>query len=420
MHLPEIRKLIAEGKNEGGRRPRPREVPQHPAPPEGVPAVRRPALHVPRPREGDRLPPRARPRRRRRDACATRVDGVTLHARGVRQLPRRRDRRPHHRRQAGQGQLHAEDGQPAQGVTQAKAIGERHASPDRAGAGSRRRRTTSRGHEVRVARAASIADGGKVAATDDGDQGRRTPTPPRCCSSPRRASRTSRTSAATRPSGARRTSRSSAARRSTRCSRRTRRRPPEAVPPRHARPRPNATRRRSCRPTSGSSDRVEGTSKAHRRRATARRRSALAALYFQYGRYLLIARSRPGTQPANLQGVWNELLDPPWESKYTTNINFQMNYWPAELTNLGRVPRAAVRPDRRPARQRRTNVAKKQYGAARLGAAPQHRPSGAAPPRSTTSTACGRPAARGSATTCGSITCSPATRSSSRSARTRR
>lgn len=61
---------------------------------------------------------------------------------------------------------------------------------------------------------------------------------------------------------------------------------------------------------------------------------ALAALYFQFGRYLLIASSRPGDQPANLQGVWNELLNPPWESKYTTNINVEMNYWPAELTNL--------------------------------------------------------------------------------------
>lgn len=60
----------------------------------------------------------------------------------------------------------------------------------------------------------------------------------------------------------------------------------------------------------------------------------LAALEFAYGRYLLIASSRPGTQPANLQGVWNELLNPPWESKYTTNINAEMNYWPAELTNL--------------------------------------------------------------------------------------
>ncbi len=61
---------------------------------------------------------------------------------------------------------------------------------------------------------------------------------------------------------------------------------------------------------------------------------ALAALHFHFGRYLLIASSRPGTQPANLQGVWNEELNPPWESKYTLNINCQMNYWPAELCNL--------------------------------------------------------------------------------------
>ncbi|MGN6369797.1 MAG: glycoside hydrolase family 95 protein [Phycisphaerae bacterium] len=60
----------------------------------------------------------------------------------------------------------------------------------------------------------------------------------------------------------------------------------------------------------------------------------LAALYFQYGRYLLIASSRPGGQPANLQGIWNDQLNPPWESKWTTNINVEMNYWPAETTNL--------------------------------------------------------------------------------------
>jgi alpha-L-fucosidase 2 len=60
----------------------------------------------------------------------------------------------------------------------------------------------------------------------------------------------------------------------------------------------------------------------------------LAALYFQYGRYLLIASSRPGTQPANLQGIWNESMKPPWDSKYTVNINTEMNYWPAETTNL--------------------------------------------------------------------------------------
>jgi alpha-L-fucosidase 2 len=61
---------------------------------------------------------------------------------------------------------------------------------------------------------------------------------------------------------------------------------------------------------------------------------SFAALYMQYGRYLLISSSRPGTRPANLQGIWNDLLNPPWGSKYTTNINTQMNYWPAELLNL--------------------------------------------------------------------------------------
>jgi alpha-L-fucosidase 2 len=60
----------------------------------------------------------------------------------------------------------------------------------------------------------------------------------------------------------------------------------------------------------------------------------LAATYFQFGRYLLIASSRPGAQPANLQGVWNDKLNPPWDSKYTVNINTEMNYWPAEVTNL--------------------------------------------------------------------------------------
>jgi alpha-L-fucosidase 2 len=61
---------------------------------------------------------------------------------------------------------------------------------------------------------------------------------------------------------------------------------------------------------------------------------ALAALYFQYGRYLLISCSRPGTQPANLQGLWNEKLNAPWGGKYTININTEMNYWPAEPTGL--------------------------------------------------------------------------------------
>ncbi len=61
---------------------------------------------------------------------------------------------------------------------------------------------------------------------------------------------------------------------------------------------------------------------------------ALVALLFQYGRYLMIGSSRPGGQPANLQGLWNESLNPPWDSKYTDNINTEMNYWPAEVANL--------------------------------------------------------------------------------------
>jgi alpha-L-fucosidase 2 len=60
----------------------------------------------------------------------------------------------------------------------------------------------------------------------------------------------------------------------------------------------------------------------------------LVTLLFQFGRYLMISSSRPGTQPANLQGIWNDKLAPPWDSKYTININTEMNYWPAEMTNL--------------------------------------------------------------------------------------
>lgn len=60
----------------------------------------------------------------------------------------------------------------------------------------------------------------------------------------------------------------------------------------------------------------------------------LVELYFNYGRYLLISCSRPGSLPANLQGIWNESFTPPWESKYTININIEMNYWLAEVCNL--------------------------------------------------------------------------------------
>jgi len=60
----------------------------------------------------------------------------------------------------------------------------------------------------------------------------------------------------------------------------------------------------------------------------------LVATYYKYGRYLLISCSQPGGQAANLQGIWNDKMLPSWDSKYTTNINLEMNYWPAEVTNL--------------------------------------------------------------------------------------
>ena len=66
---------------------------------------------------------------------------------------------------------------------------------------------------------------------------------------------------------------------------------------------------------------------------------SLAALMFQYGRYLLISSSQPGGQPANLQGIWNKDLLAPWDGKYTININLEMNYWPAEVTNLSETHR---------------------------------------------------------------------------------
>lgn len=69
----------------------------------------------------------------------------------------------------------------------------------------------------------------------------------------------------------------------------------------------------------------------------------LEALMFQFGRYLLIASSRPGTQPAHLQGIWNPHLQPPWNSDYTTNINTEMNYWPAETTHLSECHEPLIR-----------------------------------------------------------------------------
>jgi alpha-L-fucosidase 2 len=62
--------------------------------------------------------------------------------------------------------------------------------------------------------------------------------------------------------------------------------------------------------------------------------NGLVVLYYQFGRYSMIASSRPGSRPTNLQGIWNDHVQPPWGSNYTTNINTEMNYWPAENTNL--------------------------------------------------------------------------------------
>lgn len=70
---------------------------------------------------------------------------------------------------------------------------------------------------------------------------------------------------------------------------------------------------------------------------------SLVALLYQYGRYLLISSSRPGTQPANLQGIWNDRMAPPWDSKYTININTEMNYWPSEMTNLSECTEPLIR-----------------------------------------------------------------------------
>jgi alpha-L-fucosidase 2 len=89
---------------------------------------------------------------------------------------------------------------------------------------------------------------------------------------------------------------------------------------------------------------------------------SFAGLLFQFGRYLLISSSRPGTQPANLQGIWNAGMNPPWDSKYTTNINAQMNYWPAEVANLSDCTEPLFRMIRELTDQG-ASVAREHYGA---------------------------------------------------------
>jgi alpha-L-fucosidase 2 len=88
----------------------------------------------------------------------------------------------------------------------------------------------------------------------------------------------------------------------------------------------------------------------------------LVSLYFQFGRYLLISSSRPGGQPANLQGIWNDQLTPPWDSKYTVNINTEMNYWPSEITNLTEINEPLIQMVRELS-ETGTATAKVMYGA---------------------------------------------------------
>ena len=133
----------------------------------------------------------------------------------------------------------------------------------------------------------------------------------------------------------------------------------------------------------------------------------LSEQVFQFGRYLMIAGSRPGSQPLNLQGIWNGNLNPPWCSKYTININIQMNYWVAEVCNLSECHEPLLRmveelqaPGARP--QRRTTMRKAGWriiiptsGVARLRLMVR-------------SGACGRPAGHGSACISGSTISIPA------------
>lgn len=89
---------------------------------------------------------------------------------------------------------------------------------------------------------------------------------------------------------------------------------------------------------------------------------SLAALVYNFGRYVLISSSRPGSQPANLQGIWNDDMNPMWDSKYTTNINTEMNYWPADSANLGELTEPLFKLIQEVSDQGK-DVAKEHYGA---------------------------------------------------------
>jgi alpha-L-fucosidase 2 len=89
---------------------------------------------------------------------------------------------------------------------------------------------------------------------------------------------------------------------------------------------------------------------------------SMAALSYQFGRYLMIGSSRPGTQPANLQGIWNDDMNPSWDSKYTTNINTEMNYWSVESGNLSECAEPLITMVKELSDQG-AQVAKEHYGA---------------------------------------------------------
>lgn len=89
---------------------------------------------------------------------------------------------------------------------------------------------------------------------------------------------------------------------------------------------------------------------------------SMASLSYQFGRYLMIGSSRPGTEPANLQGIWNDNMNPSWDSKYTTNINTEMNYWPVESGNLSECAEPLVRMIKELTDQG-SQVAREHYGA---------------------------------------------------------
>ncbi len=89
---------------------------------------------------------------------------------------------------------------------------------------------------------------------------------------------------------------------------------------------------------------------------------ALAGLCYQFGRYLMISSSRPGTEPANLQGIWNQEMNPSWDSKYTTNINTEMNYWPVETGNLSECAEPLIKMVKEITDQG-SQVAREHYGA---------------------------------------------------------